>query len=72
MIFDEINLGGSIEQVHNPVSILEIVVWKQTSAILMLVVCKRLLIGLSDDMESKVGVQCYLDARAILLKFILE
>jgi ATP-dependent Lon protease len=72
VIVGEINLGGSIEPVHKPVSIVEIAVEKQASAILMPVSCRRQLIDLSDEMATKVDVQFYSDARDALLKAMME
>lgn len=72
IVVGEINLGGSIEPVHSPVLIVEIAVEKQASAILMPVSCRRELIDLSDDMETKIDVQFYSDARDALLKAITE
>lgn len=72
VIVGELNLGGSIEPVHKPVSIVEIAVEKQATAILMPVSCRRQLIDLSDEMATKVDVQFYSDARDALLKSIAE
>ena len=72
VVVGEINLGGSIEAVHNPVSIVEIAVEKGATAVLMPVSCRRQLIDLSDDMATKVDIQFYSDAREALLKAILD
>jgi len=72
IIVGEINLGGSIEAIHNPVSIAEIAVEKEATALLMPVACRRQLIDLSDDMATKVDIQFYSDARDALLKAIVE
>ena len=72
IIVGEINLGGSIEPVHNPVTIAEIAVEKGASALLMPVSCRRQLIDLSDDMATKVDIQFYSDARDALLKTMVE
>ena len=72
IIVGEINLGGSIEPVHNPVTIAEIAVEKGASALLMPVSCRRQLIDLSDDMATKIDIQFYSDARDALLKAIVE
>jgi len=72
IIVGEINLGGSIEPIHRPVSIVEIAVEKQATAILMPVSCRRELIDLSDEMATKIDVQFYSDARDALLKAIME
>ena len=72
IIVGEVNLGGSIEPVHNPVTIAEIAVEKGAAALLIPVSCRRQLIDLSDDMATKIDIQFYLDARDALLKSIVE
>ena len=72
IIVGEINLGGSIEPIHNPINIAEIAVEKGATALLMPVACRRQLIDLSDDMATRVDIQYYLDARDALLKAMLE
>ena len=72
IVCGEVNLGGSIEPIHNPVSIAEIAVEKGATALLMPVACRRDLVDLSDDMATKVDIQFYSDARDALLKAIAE
>lgn len=72
VVIGEINLGGSIEPVHNAVSITEIAVEKGATALLMPVSCRRQLIDLSDEMATKVDIQFYKDAQDALLKALLE
>jgi len=72
IIVGEINLGGSIEPVHNAVSIAEIAVEKGAAALLMPVSCRKQLFDLSDDMATKVDIQFYSDARDALLKAMVE
>jgi ATP-dependent Lon protease len=72
IVIGEINLGGSIEPVHNPVTLVEIAVEKGASAILMPVTCRRQLIDLSDEMATKIDIQFYSDARDALLKAMME
>lgn len=72
VVVGEINLGGSIETIHNPVSIVEIAAEKGASIVLMPVSSRRQLIDLSDDMATKISVQFYSDARDALLKAISE
>ena len=72
IIVGEINLGGSIEPVHNTVTLVEIAVEKGASAVLMPVSCRRQLFDLSDDMATKVDIQYYSDARDALLKSMVE
>ncbi len=72
IIVGELNLGGSIEPVHNAVTIAEIAVEKGATALLIPVACRRQLFDLSDDMATKIDIQFYSDARDALLKAILE
>ena len=72
IIVGEINLGGSIEPVHNSVTIAEIAVEKGATSLLMPVACRRQLFDLSDDMATKVDIQFFSDARDALLKSILD
>jgi ATP-dependent Lon protease len=72
IIAGEINLGGSIEPIHNPVTIAEIAVEKGASALLMPVACRRQLFDLSDDMATKIDIQFYSDSRDALLKAMVE
>lgn len=72
IIVGEINLGGSIEPVHNSVTIAEIAVEKGATALLMPVACRRQLFDLSDDMATKIDIQFYSDARDALLKAMVE
>lgn len=72
IIVGEINLGGSIEPVHNAVTIAEMAVEKGAGAILMPVTCRKQLIDLSDDMATKIDIQFYQDARDVLIKSLAE
>ena len=72
IIVGEINLGGSIEPIHNPVTIAEIAVEKGAAALLMPVSCRRQLFDLSDDMATKIDIQFYSDIKDALLKAMLE
>ena len=72
IIVGEINLGGSIEPVHNAVTIAEIAVEKGATSLLMPVACRRQLVDLSDDMATKIDIQFYSDARDAVLKAVAE
>lgn len=72
IVVGEINLGGSIEPIHNAVTIAEIAVEKGAQALLVPVSCRRQLHDLSDDMATKVDIQFYQDARDALLKALVE
>jgi len=72
IIVGEINLGGSLESIYNPVTIAEIAVEKGATALLMPVACRRQLLDLSDDMATKIDIQFYSDAKDALLKAMVE
>lgn len=72
IIVGEINLGGSIEPIHNAVTIAEIAVEKGATSLLMPVACRRQLVELSDDMATKIDIQFYSDARDALWKAMVE
>ena len=72
VIVGELNLGGSIEPVHNAVTIAEIAVEKGATSLLMPVSCRRQLIDLSDDMATKIDIQFYSDIRDVLIKAMGE
>ena len=72
IIVGEVNLGGSIEPIHDPVNLVEIAVEKGAQVVMMPVSCRRQLIDLSDEMATKVDVQFYSDAKDALLKAIAD
>jgi ATP-dependent Lon protease len=72
IIVGEINLGGSIEPVHNAANIAEIAIEKGAAVLLMPVTCRRQLFDLSDEMATKVDIQFFSDARDALIKAISE
>ena len=67
-----INLGGSIEPVHNPIDVVELALEKSAAMILLPVSCRRALIDLSDEVATKVQVLFYADASDALRKAIHE
>ncbi|MGH7121278.1 MAG: S16 family serine protease, partial [Acetobacteraceae bacterium] len=67
-----LNLGGSIEPVHDPVDVVEHALSKGASAILMPVSCRKELLELSDDAATKVQVLFYSDAADALRKVLHE
>lgn len=72
IVVGEINLGGSIEPVLNPVTIVEIAIEKGATSLLIPVSCRRQLFDLSDDMATKIDIQFYSDSRDALLKAMVE
>jgi len=71
-LIGEINLGGSIETVTNPVNIAELGVEKGASVLLMPFTARRQLYDLSDDMATRIDIQFYQDARGASLNTIVE
>ncbi|MDX2030907.1 MAG: protease Lon-related BREX system protein BrxL [Blastocatellia bacterium] len=72
IVVGEINLGGSIEPVHNVVNLTEIAIEKGATALLVPVACRRQLFDLSDEMATRIDVQFYSDARDALLKSMAD
>lgn len=72
VIVGGLNLGGSIDPVHNAVSIAEIAIEKGAEMLLMPVSSRKQLIELSDDMATKVNIQFYSDVREALIKALCE
>lgn len=72
VIVGELNLGGSIEPIHNPVTVAEIAIEKGATSLLMPVNCRRQMFDLSDDMATKVDIQYYADSKEAFLKAMAE
>lgn len=72
IIVGEITLGGSIELIHNPVTLAEIAVDKGATALLVPISCRRQLFDLPDETATKIDIQFYSDAQDALVKAILE
>lgn len=67
-----LNLGGSIEPLFNPVSVVEIAVEKGAGSILMPISSRRQLNELPDDIAAKITILFYLDARDALMKALVD
>jgi ATP-dependent Lon protease len=67
-----INLGGSIDPLHNAIDIVELAVEKGASVVLMPVSSRKQLFDLSDDLATKITVVFYSDAREALIKAIAD
>ena len=63
-----LNLGGSIEPIYNPVSLVEIAIEKGAASILTPIASRRQLNELPDDLAAKITIHYYVDARDALLK----
>jgi ATP-dependent Lon protease len=68
VVLGGINLGGSIDPLHNAIDVVELAVEKGASVVLMPVSARKQLFHLSDDIATKVTVVFYNDAREALIK----
>ncbi|HUB50437.1 MAG TPA: protease Lon-related BREX system protein BrxL [Acetobacteraceae bacterium] len=67
-----LNLGGSVERIHNPIDVVELAREKGATAVLMPVSSRRSLVDLSDEVAAKVQVVFYLDTADALRKVLHE
>ena len=65
-----LNLGGSIDPVHNAVNVVELAVEKGATNIVIPISARRQLNDLPDDLAIKINVQYYTDVREVLLKVL--
>ncbi len=72
IVVGALNLGGSVDQVHNAVGVAEMAVEKGATRLLMPVTTRKQLVNLSDDMATKIDIQFYSDPREALLKALVE
>ena len=68
IVVGELNLGGSVETVHNAVSIIELAVEKGATRVLLPISARKQTIDLSDDMAMRVDLQFYASAGDALVK----
>ena len=67
-----LNLGGSLDQLHNAIDVVELAVEKGASLVLMPVTARKQLVDLSDEMATKVNVLFYGDVREAFVKAIAD
>jgi ATP-dependent Lon protease len=72
VIVGGLNLGGSLDVLHNAVDVVELAVEKGASIVLMPVSARKQLFDLSDDMATKVNVLFYGDVREAFVKAIAD
>jgi ATP-dependent Lon protease len=72
VIVGGINLGGSVDPLHNAIDVVELAVEKGASVVLMPVSARKQLFELSDDLATKVTVVYYTDAREAFIKAIAD
>ncbi len=72
IVVGEVTVGGTIEPIHNPVTLAEMAIEKGAKALLMPVACRRQLMELPDELAIKLDIEFYLDARDALLKALVD
>jgi ATP-dependent Lon protease len=72
IVAGEVTVGGTIEPIHNAVSLAELAIEKGAKSLLLPVACRRQLFDLSDDMATKLDIEFYQDARDALLKALVD
>jgi len=72
VVVGEVTLGGTIEPVHNAVTLAEQAVDHGAKALLLPVACRRQLFELSDEMATKLDIEFYQDGRDALLKALAD
>jgi ATP-dependent Lon protease len=72
VIVGGINLGGSVDPLHNAIDVVELAVEKGAALVLMPVSSRKQLFDLSDDLATKVTIVFYNDAREALIKAIAD
>jgi ATP-dependent Lon protease len=72
VVIGGLNLGGSVDPVHNAVNVAELAIEKGATTLLVPVSARKQLNDLPDDLITKVNILCYTDAREALLKGIVE
>jgi ATP-dependent Lon protease len=72
VVVGNLNLGGSVDELYNAVSVAELAVEKGAVSLLVPVTARKQLAELSDDMITKISIIFYSDARDALLKALVE
>ncbi len=67
-----LNLGGSLDPIHNAVEIAELAIDKGAVALLMPVSARKQLFNLPDDLATKIDIQFYLDSKEALVKSLAD
>lgn len=67
-----LNLGGTLDPVHNAASVAELAVEKGATTLLIPISARKQLNELSDDMAMKLSIVFYADAREALLKALVD
>ncbi len=72
IIVGPLNLGGSMDLVHNPVSIAEMAVEKKAATLLLPVSARKALNELPDEMWTRISIEFYADPTDAVFKSLVE
>jgi ATP-dependent Lon protease len=72
VVVGQLNLGGSLDVLHNAIDVVELAVEKGASIVLMPITSRKQLFDLSDDMATKVNILYYGDVREAFQKAIAD
>jgi ATP-dependent Lon protease len=72
IIVGQLNLGGSVELIPNPVAIAEIAAEKKAQTLLMPVAARRQLNDLPDEIWTKINIEFYLDTADAVFKSLVD
>ncbi len=72
IVVGPLNLGGSLEMLQNPISIVELAVDKQAATVLMPVSARRALNDLPDEYWTKTNVEFYSEPTDGVFKALME
>ncbi len=72
IVVGEVTVGGTIEGIHNAVSLAELAIEKGAKSLLLPVSCRKQLFDLSDDMATKLDIEFYQDSKDALFKALIE
>ena len=72
IVVGQLNLGGSVEMIANPVAIAEIAAEKKAQVLLLPVATRRHLNDLPDEIWTKLRIEFYADATDAVFKALIE
>lgn len=72
VVVGALNLGGSVDPIHNAVGVAELAAVKGAVTLLMPISARKQLFELPDEIATKLNIQFYADSREALLKALLD
>lgn len=72
VVVGSLNLGGSLDPIHNAVELAELAIDKGATSLLMPVTVRKQLFNLPDDLATKIDIQFYADPKEALVKSLAD